>query len=228
LLRENKLGRYLIYALGEIVLLVIGILIALQINNWNEARKLQDKEFAALAEIQSNLQVSKKRIEEVIKDQKTDIRHFRQLIEHLAEDRAYHPSLDTIFDKVSNWTSPYLTYTAYETLKTVGIDLIKDQDIRDRITDIYEYEFKNITNDWDRYEWERAVAVTFPFVEKHLRKDLETQLSKPNNYEELKQNVEFLNILHSNIGMRRDGIRKYKSVIEKIDSLSYQIENILE
>jgi hypothetical protein len=36
---ENKFSKYLIYALGEIVLVVIGILIALQINNWNEIRK---------------------------------------------------------------------------------------------------------------------------------------------------------------------------------------------
>jgi len=36
---ENKIGRYLKYALGEIILVVIGILIALQINNWNEDRK---------------------------------------------------------------------------------------------------------------------------------------------------------------------------------------------
>jgi len=39
LLTENKFSKYLIYAIGEIVLLVIGILIALQINNWNENQK---------------------------------------------------------------------------------------------------------------------------------------------------------------------------------------------
>ena len=39
LLMENKTGKYFKYALGEIVLVVIGILIALQINNWNESRK---------------------------------------------------------------------------------------------------------------------------------------------------------------------------------------------
>ena len=42
LLNEGRLKKYLIYAIGEIVLVVIGILIALQINNWNEARKLQN------------------------------------------------------------------------------------------------------------------------------------------------------------------------------------------
>ena len=36
---ENKVGSYLRYAIGEILLVVIGILIALQVNNWNEARK---------------------------------------------------------------------------------------------------------------------------------------------------------------------------------------------
>ena len=39
LLSENKFSKYLIYAIGEIILVVIGILIALQINNWNEERK---------------------------------------------------------------------------------------------------------------------------------------------------------------------------------------------
>ena len=38
-MEKNKTGKYLKYAIGEIVLVVIGILIALQINNWNENRK---------------------------------------------------------------------------------------------------------------------------------------------------------------------------------------------
>lgn len=38
LLAENRAGKYLLYAVGEIVLVVIGILIALQVNNWNEER----------------------------------------------------------------------------------------------------------------------------------------------------------------------------------------------
>ena len=41
LMEKNKNGKYLKYAIGEILLVVIGILIALQINNWNELRKLK-------------------------------------------------------------------------------------------------------------------------------------------------------------------------------------------
>lgn len=48
-MEKNKTGKYLKYAIGEIVLVVIGILIALQINNWNEKQQ-------ALNEIESNFQ----------------------------------------------------------------------------------------------------------------------------------------------------------------------------
>jgi hypothetical protein len=56
LLNEGSLKKYLIYAIGEIALVVIGILIALQINNWNEARKLRDKELEYLQGIKSDLE----------------------------------------------------------------------------------------------------------------------------------------------------------------------------
>ena len=44
LLSENKFSKYLLYAIGEIILVVIGILIALQINDWNEQQKTKEKE----------------------------------------------------------------------------------------------------------------------------------------------------------------------------------------
>ena len=51
LLMGNKVGQYLKYAIGEILLVVIGILIALYINNWNEGRKDRQKEKAILKEL---------------------------------------------------------------------------------------------------------------------------------------------------------------------------------
>ena len=44
LMNENKASTYLLYALGEVFLVVIGILIAVQIDNWNEARKESNQE----------------------------------------------------------------------------------------------------------------------------------------------------------------------------------------
>jgi len=55
LMEKNKIGKYLKYAIGEIVLVVIGILIALQINNWNELNKERASEKIILNEIRDNL-----------------------------------------------------------------------------------------------------------------------------------------------------------------------------
>ncbi|MDZ7614451.1 MAG: DUF6090 family protein [Flavobacteriaceae bacterium] len=55
LIEENKIGSYLKYAIGEITLVVIGILIALQINNWNENRKSAIIEKNILVEISNGL-----------------------------------------------------------------------------------------------------------------------------------------------------------------------------
>ena len=55
LLSKGKTGKYLKYAIGEIILVVIGILIALQINNWNERRKFKNVEKTVLTNIYKNL-----------------------------------------------------------------------------------------------------------------------------------------------------------------------------
>ena len=51
LIMENKTGKYFKYAIGEIFLVVIGILIALQINNWNEGRKSSQLELKILKDL---------------------------------------------------------------------------------------------------------------------------------------------------------------------------------
>ena len=56
LLTENKISRYLIYAIGEIILVVVGILLALSINNWNNEQNRQKEEILILKEIAQNLQ----------------------------------------------------------------------------------------------------------------------------------------------------------------------------
>ena len=55
LLMENKTGKYFKYAIGEIILVVIGILIAFQINNWNENRKIKHKETVIQKELLASL-----------------------------------------------------------------------------------------------------------------------------------------------------------------------------
>ena len=67
LMEENKTGKYLKYAIGEIILVVIGILIALQVNNWNENRKSHNESQEILKalniEFKNNREVLKVRID---------------------------------------------------------------------------------------------------------------------------------------------------------------------
>ena len=66
LLTENKFSRYLIYAFGEIILVVIGILIALQINNWNETRKSSIEEQEYLKQIKQEIQADIASIDSIL------------------------------------------------------------------------------------------------------------------------------------------------------------------
>ena len=56
LLSENKTSKYLLYAIGEIILVVIGILIALQINNWNEIQKLKGEEIKLIQSFKTSIE----------------------------------------------------------------------------------------------------------------------------------------------------------------------------
>ena len=62
LLSKGKTGKYFKYAIGEIVLVVIGILIALQINNWNDQRKLKQQEQTYYCKISEDLKTDIKNI----------------------------------------------------------------------------------------------------------------------------------------------------------------------
>jgi hypothetical protein len=66
MINKNRIGKYLLYAIGEIVLVVIGILIALQINNWNEKQKDIAQEQLILEQLKSEYQNNLTQLEEKI------------------------------------------------------------------------------------------------------------------------------------------------------------------
>ncbi|TNF71300.1 MAG: hypothetical protein EP302_06805 [Bacteroidetes bacterium] len=73
LIIESQFSRYLLYAIGEILLVVIGILIALQVNNWNEERK-NDKKVAKYTEgLIADLKKDRRLVVGVLEDCMNDI-----------------------------------------------------------------------------------------------------------------------------------------------------------
>jgi len=79
LIEQQNVRKYLLYAIGEILLVVIGILIALQINNWNETRKHQIAEREFLAGINNDLIDDKTFIEFVLNRIEPKIEAFNQM-----------------------------------------------------------------------------------------------------------------------------------------------------
>lgn len=65
LLNQNQMGKYFKYALGETILVMVGILLALQVNNWNEARKDRNKETAILQQLHKEFQKNLQEFEQV-------------------------------------------------------------------------------------------------------------------------------------------------------------------
>ena len=99
LMEKNKTGKYLKYAIGEIVLVVIGILIALSINNWNEKRKERALEKNLLENLVENLEQNTERliiqIERINKDREAD-NLFLSIIDN---NQFYNDSLEKYFHK---------------------------------------------------------------------------------------------------------------------------------
>jgi hypothetical protein len=95
LIQSGKIPNYLIYALGEIALVVIGILIALQINNWNENRKSRILEAAFLSDINTEFKANKIQFERTVNGHKEQARRCQLIIEQF-------PIVDENWDSISN------------------------------------------------------------------------------------------------------------------------------
>ncbi|NNK79858.1 MAG: hypothetical protein HKO93_00040, partial [Flavobacteriales bacterium] len=83
LLSESKFSKYLLYAIGEIVLVMVGILLALQINNWNESRKERAQELAILEQLRIEFNSNLKQLDEKILIRDRQIAGAQQLFSYI-------------------------------------------------------------------------------------------------------------------------------------------------
>jgi hypothetical protein len=99
LMSENRTGKYFKYAIGEIILVVIGILIALQINNWNEQRKDRTKEHILLKQLQEDYQANLMQLEEKMATREKIISSGIALLE--AFDYPQKANRDSVIKKIA-------------------------------------------------------------------------------------------------------------------------------
>ena len=83
LLAGNRINKYLIYAIGEILLVVFGILIALQVNNWNEARVERKQEQAILRQLKTEFTRNLNQLDDKIQVKQALIRSAKTLFEYI-------------------------------------------------------------------------------------------------------------------------------------------------
>jgi hypothetical protein len=95
-LQQGKTGKYFTYAIGEIFLVVIGILIALQINNWNEENKINKIRTLKLSQIESDLRADVVALEEGIKIKETELNTLISYRDRLLPAGASIDTLDKI------------------------------------------------------------------------------------------------------------------------------------
>ena len=151
-LKEGQIGKYLIYALGEIILIVAGILIALQISAWNEARRNAKLEIYYLNRIAAELNMD---IERFIRSQNINEENSKKIREYITILNSPDSSDELLVTAHRNlWREGYVTYnrfsyssTAFDELISTGnLRVITDSDLRVMITNHYRnFENRSLT-----------------------------------------------------------------------------------
>ena len=109
LLSENKISKYLLYAIGEIVLVVIGILIALAINNSNQRRVIEEKEQVYLKGLKEEFETSKAKLTVLTDINRKNLREAKKLIGY-ASDNTKIPDEEMFSEILFNTFSPDISF----------------------------------------------------------------------------------------------------------------------
>ena len=146
---EGKTGRYFKYALGEIVLVVIGILIALQINNWNEERKQANKEQIVLNQLLSDFEANLNQLDQKIRVREDMMMSAKFILTYI-DDKSIRN-----IDSLDKYLAKTMAYTTFDPIK---VDLSSSGDL----VLISDQSLKKALNDWssdiidvreDEYNW---------------------------------------------------------------------------
>jgi hypothetical protein len=133
MIKENRASKYLLYAIGEIVLVVIGILIALQINNWNEERKSHSQEVALLNQLQSEFESNQDQLEEKIAIRNDIIESALILLSYVDEPASATP--DSVLKHLAQSTlAPTFDPIVNDLISSGRIQLLQSTDLKERLS----------------------------------------------------------------------------------------------
>ena len=175
LLSENKFSKYLIYAIGEVILVVIGILIAIQLNDFNEDRKESKKELSFLQKLKDDINLDIQDL--TLRDSILAVYQSSQEkgLELLLKAKSVKDilTLDSLIQY--RWQSFAVSRKTYdEMLNTSGIYIITNRDLLNALSDhyalieTYQQNFREINEDSREY-YKASNLDPFDFIKRHYR-----------------------------------------------------------
>lgn len=212
----------MLYAIGEIILVVIGILIALQINNLNESNKLAIRERSLLLELKSNLETNVKNLESDINVQIKGASAINFILDHFDNNKSYTDTLDYLFQDADFVPDVVLSSSAFETLKSSGLEIINNDNLRKDIVNLFEVKYPYLMQETRRLEDQTWSSASVPLYQKYFRREVRGQ-ARPIDYKALLNDKEFANMLSFRLLLResstvdkQNAINETKYVIQMI------------
>ena len=227
---QNKTGKYFKYAIGEIILVVIGILIALQINNWNENRKNSLKETQFLKSFKTDLLANKVELNRVI----TKTEYTFISVDSILQFK--RGELDTL--SLMSFVYCMMDATAFTVFQTQegtiqdimgsgNLDIIKNDSIRLAIGS-WHANLKTI-REWEKLD-KNSYGLYDEFLHKHARLytrgQKELPIDEAKMYELLNDNL-FLNRIIDRKRYPKILNINYTELIPKLDTLIRRIDKEL-
>jgi len=145
LIQENKMGKYFKYAIGEILLVVIGILIALQINNWNEDKKDRAEERNALIDLKEEFLYNSNVFDNHLNSKKEANQNWIKLIDTLSNPSTLN---DGSIRRTRSGSDTYiLSQSVFDKLLFTGaIDKIENDSLKTLLSS-WNYIYKEYQDD---------------------------------------------------------------------------------
>lgn len=172
LLMENKTSKYFKYALGEILLVMVGILLALQVNNWNEGRKVNTIEKQIFVNLLTSLKKDSTELVRIIEYQVKSVEQHNRIINSTALEitsTISEADISTILHELCDGSFSFFPkYGIYNSIvSSKGLDILKSESIRSKLIDLYDYEYKRYES-IDKVLDERFDAILIPFLNREI------------------------------------------------------------
>ena len=150
-MKQNKTSKYFKYAIGEIVLVVIGILIALSINNWNEDRKSKIMATEVYTNLLTSLEQDSIEVERTINLLTKSLKTQKKLILSSSDQYVKDLSqidLDKMVEEIFQGVMSFFPKTGVYDLITSNnsMDLLQSSEIKSLLINLYDFQYKRYEN----------------------------------------------------------------------------------